>query len=309
MALLGDKLAVIPASSMVVHHSDCDYPFRQNSDFWYLTGFDEPDAVAVFLPNRLPEERFILFVNPKEPAFEVWNGARFGVEGAIEEFGADFAYPLHEFPNRLLEYFEEVEGVVFRIGKHPKIEPLVLKALATYLDGAQRSGNRALSLEAPCPILHKLRLKKEPEELPRMREAARISAEAHELARQVTRPGINEREIQAVIEKYFLDKGARGPAYGSIVAGGDNACILHYTANNSLLKDGDLVLIDAGCSLVDYYNGDVTRTFPINGRFSGEQRALYEVVLAAQKAAVQEVAPGNNAEGVHARAVRVLVAD
>jgi Xaa-Pro aminopeptidase len=162
-------------------------------------------------------------------------------------------------------------------------------------------------LVAPCPLLHELRLRKSPEELEQMRLAARISAEAHELARQVARPGLNERQVQAVIEQHFLEQGARGPAYGSIVAGGDNACVLHYTANNSELKDGDLLLIDAGCSVNDYYNGDITRTFPINGRFSGEQRALYELVLAAQEAAVAAVGPGATAEGVHGTAVGVLV--
>jgi Xaa-Pro aminopeptidase len=156
-------------------------------------------------------------------------------------------------------------------------------------------------------MLHELRLRKAPEEIGRMREACRISAEAHELARQVARPGLRERQVQAVIEQHFLEQGARGPAYGSIVAGGDNACVLHYTANDSPLRDGDLLLIDAGCSLADYYNGDITRTFPINGRFNGEQRALYELVLAAQEAAVAVVAPGVTAEWVHETAVRVLV--
>jgi Xaa-Pro aminopeptidase len=187
------------------------------------------------------------------------------------------------------------------------VEPLVLQAWAGQLDRAPRSGAAALGLVAPCPLLHSLRLRKDPEELARMREAARISAEAHELARQVARPGLNERQVQAVIEQHFLEQGARGPAYNSIVAGGDNACVLHYTANNAELRDGDLLLIDAGCSLNDYYNGDITRTFPINGRFSGEQRALYELVLAAQEAAVAAVAPGQTAEGVHGTAVRVLV--
>jgi Xaa-Pro aminopeptidase len=162
-------------------------------------------------------------------------------------------------------------------------------------------------LVAPDPLLHELRLRKTPEELQRLREAARISAEAHELARQVARPGLRERQVQAVIEQHFLEQGARGPAYGSIVAGGDNACVLHYTANAAELRAGDLLLIDAGCSLGDYYNGDITRTFPVGGRFSSEQRALYELVLSAQEAAVASVKPGFTAEGVHETALRVLV--
>jgi len=307
-AQLGEAAAVIPAATLVTHHADCEWPFRQNSDFWYLTGFDEPEAVALFLPHRPEGERYVLFVQPREASAEVWNGFRWGTEGAVAEFGADVAHPRSELEQRLPDYLRGAEGIAFRVGKHPKVEPLVLAAWAAQLDRAPRSGRAALGLVAPCPLLHELRLRKGPEELERMREAARISAEAHELARQVVRPGLNERQVQAVIEQHFLEQGARGPAYGTIVAGGDNACVLHYIANNAPLNDGDLLLIDAGCSSADYYNGDITRSFPINGRFSGEQRALYELVLAAQEAAVASVAPGFSAEGVHETALRVLVA-
>lgn len=307
-AQLGEAAAVIPAAALVTHHADCEWPFRQNSDFWYLTGFDEPEAVALFLPHRPEGERYVLFVQPREASAEIWNGFRWGTEGAVAEFGADLAHPRSELEQRLPDYLRGAEGIAFRVGKHPKVEPLVLAAWAAQLDRAPRSGRAALGLVAPCPLLHELRLRKGPEELERMREAARISAEAHELARQVVRPGLNERQVQAVIEQHFLEQGARGPAYGTIVAGGDNACVLHYIANSAPLNDGDLLLIDAGCSLSDYYNGDITRSFPINGRFSGEQRALYELVLAAQEAAVASVAPGFSAEGVHETALRVLVA-
>ena len=303
---LGGAAAVIPAAPLVTHHADVEHAFRQNSDFWYLTGFDEPGAVALFLPHR-SENPFVLFVEPKDPGAEVWNGFRWGCEGAVAHFGADLAHPRSELAERLGAYLDGAEGIAFRVGRHPEVEPLVLRAWARQLDRAPRSGHAALGLVAPCPLLHELRLRKSPEELERLREAARISAEAHELARQVVRPGLNERQIQGVIEQHFLEQGARGPAYGSIVAGGDNACVLHYTANNAALRAGDLLLIDAGCSLGDYYNGDITRTFPINGCFSGEQRALYELVLAAQEAAVAAVAPGQTAEGVHDTAVRVLV--
>ncbi|MEC7382920.1 MAG: aminopeptidase P N-terminal domain-containing protein, partial [Cyanobacteriota bacterium] len=307
MAQLGGVAAVIPAASFVTHHADCEYPFRQNSDFWYLTGLDEPDAVALLLPYRPEGERFVLFVQPKEPTTEVWNGFRWGVEGAVAQFGADRAHPIAELPQLLGDYLKGAEAIGFRVGKHPKVEPLVLEAWAKQLDQAPRSGVSALGLVAPCPFIHQLRLRKGAEEIERMRETARISAQAHQLARNTVRPGMNERQLQAVIEQHFLEQGARGPAYGSIVAGGDNACVLHYTANNAPLVDGDLVLIDAGCSLVDYYNGDITRTFPVNGRFSAEQRALYELVLAAQQAAIAEVRPGGTADRVHDLAVRVLV--
>ncbi len=303
---LGGAAAVIPAAPLVTHHADVEHPFRQTSDFWYLTGFDEPGAVALFLPHQ-PDNPFVLFVAPKQASAEVWNGFRWGCEGAVAEFGAAVAHPIEELAQRLPGYLDGAEGIAFRVGRHPAVEPLVLKAWAAQLDRAPRSGRAALGLVAPCPLLHELRLRKSPAELERLREAARISAEAHELARQVARPGLNERQVQAVIEHHFLEQGARGPAYGSIVAGGDNACVLHYTANNATLRDGDLLLIDAGCSLADYYNGDITRTFPVNGRFSGEQRALYTLVLAAQEAAVSAVRPGATAEGVHDTAVRVLV--
>ncbi len=303
---LGGAAAVIPAAPLVTHHADVEHAFRQQSDFWYLTGFDEPGAVALFLPHR-PENPFVLFVEPKDASAEVWNGFRWGCEGAVEQFGADLAHPREELAQRLGDYLKGAEGIAFRVGRHPAVEPLVLRAWAEQLDRAPRSGQAALGLVAPCPLLHELRLRKSPLELERMREAARISAEAHELARQVARPGLSERQVQAVIEQHFLEQGARGPAYGSIVAGGDNACVLHYTSNADRLRDGDLLLIDAGCSLSDYYNGDITRTFPVSGRFSGEQRALYELVLAAQMAAVAAVEPGATAEGVHHTAVRVLV--
>jgi Xaa-Pro aminopeptidase len=304
---LGSAAAVIPAAPLAVHHADCEWPFRQHSDFWYLTGFDEPDAVALFLPHRDPGERFVLFVQPREASAEVWHGFRWGTEGAVEHFGADIAHPISELAERLADYLKGADGIAFRVGKHPRVEPLVIAAWAAQLDRAPRNGHAALGLVAPDPLLHALRLRKTPEEIARLREAARISAEAHELARQVARPGLSERQVQAVIEQHFLEQGARGPAYGSIVAGGDNACVLHYTANNAVLRDGDLLLIDAGCSLADYYNGDITRTFPVGGRFSAEQRALYDLVLAAQEAAVASVKPGFTAEGVHDTALRVLV--
>ncbi len=304
---LEGKAAIIPAASMVTHHADCEYPFRQDSDFWYLTGFDEPDAVALFLPFRPEGERYVLFVLPKKETEEIWNGFRWGVQGVVDQFGVDIAHSIYELPNLLSEYLQGSEGIVFRIGKHPKVESIVLKIWNEQLDKYQRNGNAALDLIAPCKFLHSMRLLKGDDEIDRIRQACQISAEAHELARDAVCPGMNERQIQGLIEQYFLEKGARGTAYNSIVAGGDNACVLHYTANNDLLHDGDLLLIDAGCSLVDYYNGDITRTFPINGKFTGEQKALYEIVLAAQEAGISSVKSGLSAEVVHLTSLKVLV--
>ena len=307
MDLLGGRAAVIPAASLVKHHADCEYPFRQNSDFWYLTGFDEPNAVALFLPFRPRGEKYILFVQSSNPEKEVWSGFCWGEEGVLNHFGVDIAHSLEELPRLLDHYLLGAEGIAFRVGKNPRLESLVLKAWTDQLDKASRIGSCASEIIAPCSILHQMRLLKEPFEVERIRAATKISAEAHELARQIVSPGMNERHIQGVIEGYFLQQGARGPAYGSIVAGGDNACILHYTENNSKLRDGDLLLIDAGCSLPDYYNGDITRTFPVNGKFSNQQKSLYEIVLASQKAAIELVVPGQNAENVHRKALKVLV--
>ena len=304
---LGAAAAVIPAAALTTHHADCEWPFRQDSDFFYLTGFDEPDAVALLLPHRPEGERFILFVQPKDPAAEVWTGFRWGTEGAVERYGADEAHPLDQLQERLPSYLNGAEAIAFRIGRYPAVEPLVLAAWGRQLDTYARSGEAALGLVAPTPILHRLRLRKDPHELERLREACRISAEAHELAREMTNPGMRESEVQAAIEAHFRASGARGPAYGSIVAGGDNACVLHYTANTAPLQDGDLLLIDAGCSVEDYYNGDITRTFPVNGRFSAEQRELYSLVLAAQETAIAMVRPGGTAEDVHNTALRTLV--
>ena len=304
---LGAAAAVIPAAALATHHADCEWPFRQDSDFFYLTGFDEPDAVALLLPHRPEGERFVLFVHPKDPAAEVWTGFRWGTEGALDRYGADIAHPLDQLGALLPGYLVGAEAIAFRVGRHPAVEPLVLSAWGRQLDSYARSGTAALGLVAPTPILHRLRLVKDGHELQRMREACRISAEAHELARSMTQPGMNEAEVQAAIEAHFRAAGARGPAYGSIVAGGDNACVLHYTANTAALQEGDLLLIDAGCCVDDYYNGDITRTFPVNGRFSAEQRELYSVVLASQEASVAAVRPGGNAEQVHATALRVLV--
>ena len=304
---LGAAAAVIPAAALTTHHADCEWPFRQDSDFFYLTGFDEPDAVALLLPHRPEGERYVLFVQPKDPAAEVWTGFRWGTEGAVERYGAEIAHPLDQLAEKLPEYLAGAEAIAFRIGRHSAVESLVLSAWGRQLDTFARTGSAALGLVAPTPILHRLRLRKEPHELERLRQACRISAEAHERARAITHAGMNEAEVQAVIEAHFRSQGARGPAYGSIVAGGDNACVLHYTANTAPLQDGDLLLIDAGCSLEDYYNGDITRTFPVNGRFSAEQRDLYSLVLAAQEAAVESVQPGGTAEAVHATALRCLV--
>ncbi len=304
---LNGKAAIIPSSNLVKHHADCEYPFRQDSNFWYLTGFDEPDSIALFLSHKSKGERFILFVAPKDNIREVWNGFRWGIEGAEREFKADKAHSISDFESLLPAYISDSEEIVFSIGKHSKIENIVLEIFSQQIEASSRLGTGANSIKSPESYLNEMRLIKSDFEINRMREAIQISAEAHELVRESISSKKNERQIQGLIEGFFLEKGARGPAYNSIVASGDNACILHYTLNNSDLNNGDLLLVDAGCSLIDYYNGDITRTIPIGGKFSKEQKLIYEIVLEAQKTAIKNSVKGSNSSNIHNVALRILV--
>ncbi len=304
---LNGSAAIIPAANLVTHHADCEYPFRQDSNFWYLTGFDEPDAIALFLSHKPIGERFILFVNPKDVVSEIWTGFRWGIDGAEEVFKADKSYPISSFEKELPNFLFGADEIVFPIGKHPLIESIILSFWSKQIENSARVGEAPRSIKPPGLYLNEMRLIKSPYEIDRMREAVQISAEAHELVRVNLCQKNNERQVQGLLEGFFLQKGARGPAYNSIVASGDNACVLHYTANNSELKKEDLLLVDAGCSLIDYYNGDITRTLPIGGKFSGEQRALYEIVLEAQKHAIESITPGVSSAHIHNEALKVLV--
>ena len=304
---LNGEAAIIPAANLVKHHADCEYPFRQDSNFWYLTGFDEPDAIAVFLSHKPKGERFILFVSSKDVISEVWHGYRWGLEGAEKVFKADKAHSIDDLKNLLPSYIKGSEALVFSIGKHPKVEKIVLDIFSKQLENSSRVGVGLDSIKSPEIYLNEMRLIKSQFEINRMRKASQISAEAHELVREFVSIKNNERQIQGLIEGFFLEKGARGPAYNSIVASGDNACILHYSSNNSPLIKGNLLLVDAGCSLIDYYNGDITRTIPIGGKFTAEQKIIYEIVLDAQKKAIESVVKGSNSCAVHNVALRILV--
>ena len=307
LSKLDGKAAIIPGAKLVQHHADCEYPFRQESNFWYLTGFDEPDAIALFLSHKPIGERYILFVHPKNIESEVWNGFRWGTNGAERVFKADKSHPISEFEKMLPHYLMGADEIVFSVGKYPEIEPIVLKLWAKQIDNYSRIGRAPRAIQPPGMYLNQMRLMKSQYEIERIREAVMISAEAHELVRNNIFQKKNEKQIQGILEGYFLEKGTRGPAYNSIVASGDNACVLHYTANNSELKKGDLLLVDAGCSLQDYYNGDITRTFPIGGKFSGEQRAIYEIVLEAQKKALKSVITGLSSNDIHNEALKVII--
>ena len=304
---LDGKAAIIPGAKLVKHHADCEYPFRQDSNFWYLTGFDEPDALALFLSHKPKGERVILFVSPKDIISEVWHGFRWGLEGAEKEFKADKAHSINEIRDLLPGYLNGADELVFSIGKHPSIEKIVLEIFTQQQEKRSRLGIGANSIKSPEIYLNEMRIIKSEFEIKRMREAIQISAEAHDLVRELIASKNNERQVQGILEGFFLEKGARGPAYNSIVASGDNACILHYTSNNSPLNKEELLLVDAGCSLTDYYNGDITRTIPIGGKFSDEQKVIYEIVLSAQKTAIQNVIIGSNSSTVHNVALITLI--
>jgi Xaa-Pro aminopeptidase len=304
MAKIGNGTAIFRSAPMAVMHNDVEYNFRQDSDFFYLTGFDEPEAVAVLAPHHT-EHRFILFVRPKEREKEVWTGYRCGVEGAKEIYGADEAYPITELDEKLPQYLEKADKIYYRLGRDRNFNEKVLhhwqRLMATY----PKRGTGPIAIEDAGVILHSMRLVKSQAELELMRQAAAISVEAHNYAQEIASPGRYEYEIQAEMERIFRLRGGTGVAYPSIVASGDNACILHYIENTRQMQDGDLLLIDAACAY-GYYNSDITRTFPVNGKFTGEQKALYDIVLEAQKQALAQVQPGNPYSAFHDTAVRVL---
>jgi len=298
----GGAIALVPAAPQVPRNRDVHYPFRQDSDFYYLTGFPEPEAVAVLVPGN--EQEFSLFCRDRDPLMETWHGRRAGPQGAVERYGADHAQPTGEIDKRLPELLENRQRVYYSIGYNPVFDRQVMDWL-NQVRAKSRSGVRApVEFIALEHVLHEMRLRKSTAEIAVMREAARVSAEAHVRAMQTCKPGVMEHELEAEIIYTYMRHGA-GWAYPSIVGGGANACILHYTENNAPLRDGDLLLIDAAAEM-DGYAADITRTFPVNGRFSPEQRILYGLVLAAQQAAIAQVRPGKRWNDMHEAAVRTL---
>jgi len=305
MTKIGKGTAIFRSAPMAVMHNDVEYNFRQDSDFFYLTGFNETEAVAVLAPHH-EEHRFILFVQPKDLERETWTGYRVGVEAAKEQFGADEVYPIAELDAKLPQYIEKADRIYYHLGRDQAFNLKVLHHWRQQLAVYPKKGYGPIALEDPAPVLHPLRQIKSAAELDRMRQAAKIAVEAHNHARAFAKPGLYEYQVQAEIEHIFRRQGALGPAYPSIVASGANACILHYTENTRQMQDGDLLLIDAGCAYA-YYNSDITRTFPINGKFTPEQRAIYEIVLEAQIQSIAQVQPGNPYKQTHDTAVRVIV--
>ncbi len=304
---LGRSAMVLPAAPLVRSSRDSDYPYRPDSELFYLTGVTEPEAVAV-LRGHADEERFVLFVRERDPEAELWAGPRLGPEGAAERFGADAVFPVSALEEKLPELLLGSDGLFYRLdGRLPRVEALVLRVLARARARGPREGTGPRSVTDPGEVLDDMRLVKEPGELERMRRAAQVSADSVRDALARTRPGMGEWEVEALVDGGFRGRGGDGPGYETIVAAGSHACVLHYVKNRGRIGEGDLVLLDAGAA-VGLYTGDITRTYPASGRFSPEQRAVYDVVEAARAASVAAVRPGASVEDVHRAALDVLVA-
>ncbi len=301
-----DSIAILPAAPMYIRNRDVEHVYRQDSDFQYLSGFPEPEAVIALIPGREHGE-YVLFCRERDPERELWDGLRAGQDGAVRDYGADDAFPIGDIDDILPGLIEGRERVYYAIGSNESFDHRLMEWIKTIRSKARQGAQPPSEFVALDHLLHDLRLYKSAAEVKVMQAAAEISARAHVRAMQAARPGLFEYHLEAELDYEFRKGGAKMPAYGSIVASGRNACILHYRENDQPLKDGDLVLIDAGCE-IDCYASDITRTFPVNGRFSAEQKAIYELVLAANEEAFKHIAPGRHWNEAHEATVRVITA-
>ncbi len=299
-----NSIAIVPAAPERPRSRDTEYHYRQDSDFLYLSGFEEPQAVLVLIPGREHGE-FVLFVRERNREREIWDGYRAGPEGACSEFEADDAFPIDDIDEILPGLLEGKQRVYYSMGKDSEFDKHVMDWVNTIRAKVRSGATPPGEFLDLSHFLNDMRLFKSAAELRVMKEAGEISARAHVRAMKASKPGVMEYQLEAEIIHEFQMSGARFPAYNSIVGGGKNGCILHYIENSAPLKNGDLVLIDAGCEL-DYYAADITRTFPVNGKFSPEQKALYEICLQAQLEAIAVAKPGNHWNDPHEATVRVI---
>ncbi|WP_312518420.1 Xaa-Pro aminopeptidase [Stutzerimonas nitrititolerans] len=301
-----NSIAILPAAPMYIRNRDVEHVYRQDSDFQYLSGFPEPEAVIALIPGREHGE-YVLFCRERDPERELWDGLRAGQDGAIEHYGADDAFPIGDIDDILPGLIEGRERVYYAIGTNETFDHQLMEWIKMIRSKARQGAQPPSEFVALDHLLHDMRLYKSANEVKVMRHAAEISARAHVNAMRASRAGLHEYHLEAELDYEFRKGGAKMPAYGSIVAAGKNACILHYRENDAALEDGDLVLIDAGCE-IDCYASDITRTFPVNGKFSPEQKAIYELVLAANEEAFKHIAPGKHWNEAHEATVRVITA-
>ncbi|MCA9628723.1 MAG: aminopeptidase P N-terminal domain-containing protein [Myxococcales bacterium] len=293
---------VLPSAPVAIRNNDVEHEYRQDSDFYYLSGFDEQESVLVLSSER--EQPYHLFVRKRDPEREVWDGPRAGVDGAKADFGADQAYEITDLESELPKLLE-TERVYYAFGRDPAFDRTMFTAIASVKARAKTGVRYPLELIDPSKVLHKMRLLKSGEELTLMTKALDITREAHVAAMAAAEPGKHEFEVEAVLNGVFRRRGSERPAYGSIVGSGPNATVLHYRKNDRQMQDGDLLLIDAGCEY-GYYASDITRTFPVNGTFTPAQRKIYELVLEAQFASIRATRPGATLDDVHKASVEVL---
>lgn len=299
-----NSIALLCSAPMCTRSNDTEYLYRQNSDFYYLTGFEEHDAVLALIPGREQGE-VVLFCQEKDKTRELWTGILMGPEKAISELLIDDAFPIGDIDDILPGLIEGRDRVYYSMGRDPRLDQRVMEWVNVVRSKVRQGAHPPGEFLVLEHLLHEMRLFKSPFEIKLMEKAGAISAEAHKRAMAVCRPGLHEYHLEAELMHEFVRSGSRAPAYNNIVAAGPNACILHYIENRAALRDGDLVLIDAGCEY-EYYAADITRTFPANGRFTPEQKALYEIVLEAQLAAIEAVAPGTAWNVPHDVTVRVI---
>jgi Xaa-Pro aminopeptidase len=298
-----NSVAIIPAAREATRSNDTNYRFRQDSDFFYLTGFEEPEAVAVIKPKA--EHEYTLFVRPRDPEREIWDGRRAGVDGAKHDFGANEAFPVNEFDTKLQEILDGAEVLYYRLGTHQDLDDKIIQEIARMRGLNRKPIHPPQTIIDPATIIHELRVIKSADELELMQNAADIAAEAHCEAMKAVRAGMREYEVEALIEQIFRRHGAAGPAYTSIVGAGPNATVLHNINNDGELRDGELLLVDAGAEYKGYAS-DITRTFPINGRYSKAQREIYDLVLKAQMSCVEMVRPGVTHDQLKQHSIEVL---
>lgn len=312
--LQNSSIMLLPGADLLVRNGDAEFPFRQNSDFFYLTGFSEPESVLAIVKDSRGKSSYVLFNRANDPEAEVWNGKRAGQLGAVEDFAFDEAHDIAKIDNVLPDLLENMKALYYPLGADHDFDKKVfswLKKAKNNMHVRSRGDNQTIlcvpdTLIDVLPIIHAARLFKSAKEIEYMRMAAEISSAAHRKLMQSCHAGQMEYQLEAIFNAHCLDAGCRGLAYNSIVAGGYNSCILHYVSNDQALRDGDLVLIDAGGEY-NNYAADITRTFPVNGKFSVEQRAIYSLVLQAQLAGIEQVKPGNTWNRVQEVMVEIIV--
>jgi Xaa-Pro aminopeptidase len=299
-----NSIAVFASAHEVRRNQDTDFEFRQDTDFYYLTRLNEPDCIAVLAPNH-PQHKYILFVRPRIKEEEIWTGLRAGVEGAIKMHGADAAYDINRLEEVLPQYLKTADKLYYRFGQNARFDLKLINMLKRLRERVRYGEYGPTTIIDPVTLVHEMRLRKNEEDIASLRRAAQISAEGHVAAMKHCKPGMYEYELEALVEYVFRKNGATGVGYPSIVGSGFNTTILHYNTNNEQIKDGDMVLIDAGAEY-NVFSGDITRTFPANGKFSKAQQAIYEAVLAANKAVIEMVKPGESFMKLHEKAVEVV---